>query len=87
MRRAHAFALGELDAEGREKLAELADLLRARRVVGAIDQRRMRGFQRLGRRDIGEDHELLDQFMRLQPLRPAHADELAVGVENQFALG
>ena len=86
MRRAHPFALGELDAEGGEKLAELADFLRARRVVGAVDQRRMRGLQRLGRRDIGEDHEFLDQFVRLQPLRPAYADELAVGVEDQLAL-
>ncbi len=83
----HALALGELDAEGGEEVAELADFLRARRVVGAVDQRRMRGLQRLGGGDIGEDHEFLDQPVRLQPLRPAHADELALGVEDQLALG
>ena len=55
--------------------------------MGAVDQRRLRGLQRLGGGDIGEDHELLDQLVRLQPLRPAHADQPALGVEDQLALG
>ena len=83
----HALALGELDAEGGEEIAEFADLLRARRVMGAVDQRRLRRLQRLGGGDVGEDHEFLDQPVRLEPLRPAHADELALGVEDELALG
>ena len=47
----------------------------------------MRGFERLGRGDIGEDHELLDQPVRLEPLRPAHPDEPPFRVEEELALG
>ena len=87
MFRAHALALDELDAEGREKLAERADLLRARRVMGAVDQRRMRGFQRLGGGDVGQNHEFLDQPMRIEAFGPSDADQLALGIEDQLALG
>ena len=55
--------------------------------MGAIDQRRLPGFQRLGRRDIGEDHEFFDQPMRVEPLGPAHALQSPLLVENQLALG
>ena len=54
--------------------------------MGAIEQRRMRGLQRFGGGDIGEDHEFLDQPMRLQPLGPAHANEASLVVENELAL-
>ena len=47
----------------------------------------MRGFERLGGGDIGEDHELLDQPMRVEPLRPAHVLEAPFGIENKLALG
>ena len=43
--------------------------------------------QRLGGGDIGEDHELLDQPMRVEPLRPANAGETPLLVENELALG
>ena len=46
----------------------------------------MRGLQRFGGRDIGEDHEFLDQPMRLQPLGPTHALEASLVVENELAL-
>ena len=84
---AHALALDELDAEGREKLAERADLLRARGVMGAVDQRRMRGLQGLGGGDIGQDHEFLDQPMRIEPFGPSDAYQLTLGIEDQLALG
>ena len=47
----------------------------------------MRRLQRLGGRDIGEDHELLDQPVGVEPLRPSHPGEPAVRVEDQLALG
>ena len=50
MRRAHALALRELDADGAEKLDQIVKLLGARRVMGAIEQWRMRGFERSRRR-------------------------------------
>ena len=87
MRRAHALALGQLDADGAQELDQVVELLDARRVMGAIDQRRMRGFERLGGGDIGEDHELLDQPVRFEPLRPAHVLEASLGVEDELALG
>src|SRR5664279_175056 len=55
--------------------------------MGAIDQRRMRGFQRFRRRDIGEYHEFLDEPVRVEPFGPAHALQLAVGIEDELALG
>ncbi len=55
--------------------------------MGAIDQWRLRRLQRLGGGDIGEDHEFLDQLVRLQPFGPAHADQSALAIEDQFALG
>ena len=47
----------------------------------------MRVFERLGGGDIGEDHELLDQPMRVEPLGPAHVLEPSLGIENKLALG
>ena len=47
-------------------------------VVHAVDQRHARPFQRLGRRDVGEDHELLDQPVGVEPLRRDDAVDRAV---------
>ena len=47
----------------------------------------MRGLQRLGGGDVGEDHELLDQPMRVESLRPADAGELSLGIDHQLAFG
>ena len=87
MRRADALALGQFDADRAQELDQVVELLHARRVMGAIEQRRMRGFERLGGGDIGEDHEFLDQPMRIEPLRPAHVLEPPFAVENELALG
>ena len=58
----------------------------ARLVVHAIDQRHARALQRLGRRDIGEDHEFLDQPVRVEARRDDHAVDRAVGFEHDLAL-
>src|SRR5262245_60622960 len=47
----------------------------------------MRGFESLGGGNIGENHELFDQPMRLEPLRPPPLLEPPLGVENELALG
>ena len=83
---ADAVAPGELDADGAQELDEIVELLHARRIMSAIEQRRMRGLQSFGGGDIGEDHEFLDQPMRLQPLGPPDADEASLLVENELAL-
>ncbi len=84
---AHPLALRKLDADGAQKLDQILELLRARRVMGAIEEGRMRGFEALGGGDIGEDHEFLDQPMRLEPLGPADVLEAPFGIENELALG
>ena len=79
-------AFGERNVERGEELAQRVDLFHARLVVHAIDQRHARLFQRLGGGDIGEDHEFLDQPVRLQPLRRDHAVDGAVALEQDLAL-
>ena len=80
-------ALGERDVERGEEFAQRFDLLRRGLVVHAIDQRHARALQRLGRRHVGEDHELLDQPVRVEPLRHDDAVDRAVGLEQDLALG
>ena len=54
----------------------------------AVDRRRARlASERLGGGDVGLDHELLDQAMRLEPLRAHHALDPALRVEHDLALG
>src|SRR5207302_3649568 len=40
-----------------------------------------------GRGDVGQDHELFDQFVRVEPLRHDHAVHGAVGLEQDLAFG
>src|SRR6185437_4864723 len=80
-------AFRQLDADGAQELDQTVELLGARRIMGAIEQRRMRGLKRLRGSDIGEDHELLDQPMRLESLGPAHVLQPSLGIENKLALG
>ena len=79
--------LGHLDADRGEHFGERAHLLQGRLVVDAVDQRRTRLLQGLGRRDVGLDHELLDQPVRLQPLRHDHPVHAPFRVEEHLALG
>ena len=45
------------------------------------------GFQRLGRRDIRRDHELLDDPVGREPLARSHCNGVPAGVEHHPALG
>ena len=73
-------AFGEGDIERREEFAQRVDLLDRRLVVHAIDQRHARLLEGLGGGHVGEDHEFLDQPVRLQPLRRDHAVDGAVAL-------
>ena len=80
-------ALGQRNVERRQKLPQRIDLFRRRLVVHAIDQRDARALAGFGGGHVGEDHELLDQPVRFQPLRDDHAIDRAVGFEHDLALG
>ena len=51
-----------------QEFLEVVNLLLARLVVHPIDKRQRLLFKHFGRGDVGEDHELLDQAMRVEPL-------------------
>ena len=80
-------ALGKRNVDRGEELAQGLDLLEARLVVHPIDQRHVRALERLGRRHVGEDHELLDQPVGIEPRRRDHPIDGAVGPEHDLALG
>jgi len=84
--RPHRLTLGELDVERRHELAQRLDLFRRWLVVHAIDQRHAGALQRLGRRDVGENHEFLDQPVRVEAWRSDDAVDRAVGLQNDLAL-
>ncbi len=63
------------------------NLLLARLVVYPIDKRQRLLFKHFGRGDVGEDHELLDQAMRVEPLGHDHAIDRSVGFEQNLAFG
>lgn len=52
-----------------------------------VDQRQRLLLEHLGCRDIGEDHELLDQLVRVEPVGHDDAVDRAVGLEQDLALG
>ena len=61
----------QLAVEGGKIVLERDQLLAARRLVQAVDDRRDLAFERLGRGDVGGDHEVLDHAMRVEPLAQA----------------
>ena len=52
----------------------------------AVDQHLSFGFERLGSRDIGEDHALFDEAMRIEPRRHGDTVDGAVAFQQQFSL-
>ena len=79
--------LGQRDVEALQELAQRVHALGIGLVVHAIDQRHARALQRLRGRHIGEDHEFLDQPVRVEALRRHHAIDGIVGGENDLAFG
>ena len=85
--RAQRAAARERNFERVQELAQRFHAFARGFVMHAIDQRRAGALQRFRRRDIGEDHEFLDQPVRVEPLRNDHAIQRAVGLEQDFSLG
>ena len=57
-----------------------------RLVVYTVNQRQRFFLQRLGGCDVGEDHALFDQPVRVEPLCRCNAVHRAVGLEQDFSL-
>ena len=55
--------------------------------MDAVDQRLSLGLQRLGGRDIGLDHELLDQLVGVEALGHDDPVDRAVRLQQDLALG
>ena len=83
----HQPGLGHVDAERRQEFGEGLDLLFARRVVDAVEQRRFHRLQRFGGGDIGLDHEFFDQPVRVEPFGRDDARHAPEIVEDDLALG
>jgi len=68
-----------------EVIAQGNQLLAARRLVDAVDHRRGLGLERLGRRDIGGDHEILNHAVRIEPFADGDFGNPALFVEHHAA--
>ena len=86
-RRPDHLAEREFDIECREIIFQRDQLLAARRLVDAVHDRRLFALQRLGRRDVGGDHKILDQAMRVEALARRHGEDAALLVEHDAAFG
>jgi hypothetical protein len=86
-RRLDHLAERELDPEGGEIILERDQLLAARRLVDAVHDRRLLRLERLGRGDVGGDHIILDQPVRVEPLARRDRHDAALLVEHHAALG
>ena len=80
-RRAQRAAFRERQIEGFQEFLEIVNLLERRFIVHPIDKRQRLLFKHFGRGDIGQDHELFDQFVRIEPLGHDHAIHRAVGFQ------
>ena len=78
--RAQGTTLRKRQIERFQEFLEVVNLLLGRLVVHPIDKRQRLLFKHFGRGDVGEDHELLDQAMRVEPLGHDDAIDRAVGL-------
>ena len=83
----HHLAERELDPERLQIILERDQLLAARRLVDAVHDRRLLRLQRLGRGDIGGDHIILDQLVRVEPLARRDREDPPLLVEHHPPLG
>ena len=78
--------LRQRDVEALQELAQCVHPLGIGLVVNAVDQRHARTFQRFRRCHVGEDHEFLDQPVRVEAFRRHHPIDGVVGGEDDLAL-
>ena len=77
----------ELDSEGLEIILERDQLLAARRLVDAVHDRRLLRFERARGGDVGGDHVILDQPVRVEPVARGDRHDPPLLVEHHPALG
>ena len=77
----------ELDPEGLEIILERDQLLAARRLVDAVHDRRLLRFERARGGDVGGDHVILDQPVRVEPVARRDRHDPPLLVEHHPALG
>ncbi|MPL88767.1 hypothetical protein SDC9_34794 [bioreactor metagenome] len=87
MRGLQHLALGQRKARGLRHLAQGLDLVRARLLVHAVEQRPAQPFELLGRRDVRKHHEFLDQPVRVEPFLEPHRGDLAILADHDLPLG
>ena len=75
----------ELNSKGLEIVLERDKLLAARRFVDAVHDRGFLRLQRLGRRNVGGDHVILDQPHRIEPLARGDRENAPLLVEHHAA--
>ena len=80
-------ALVPRQTQGGQEVGQVEDLLLAGRLVHAVDQRRLLPLQRLGGADVGLDHHLLDQPVRLQAGARLDGGDVALGRHADAPLG
>ena len=69
-----------------QEVAQRCELLLRRRRVHAVHAGLVQPFQFLRRGDVGQDHELLDQPVAVEPRPRCDAGHLAVPVQHHLAL-
>ena len=77
----------EFEVVGFEIVLERDQFLAARRFVDPVHHGRLARFERLGRGDVGGDHVILDQLVRVQALARGDRHDPPLFVEHHLALG
>src|SRR4051812_36914009 len=77
----------QLDSDRRQHLSESPQLFQGRLVVDPVEQGRAAILERLRGGDVGENHELLDQAMRVEPFGYDDPIDCAVLREQDLAFG
>ena len=70
-----------------EIVLQRLELLAARRLVDAVHDRRLLRLERARRSDVGGDHEILDQPVRIEPLARRDGFDPSLLVEHDLPLG
>ena len=76
-RRPQHLPLRQREAGGLGRLAQRFDLVRARLLMDAVEERRPQAFQLLRGGNVGEDHAFLDQPVRVEPVLERDGRDLA----------
>src|ERR1019366_6745489 len=78
-------ALAKFDADGGQKFREIVDFFERWLVMHAIDEILVFRFKRFGGRHIRENHEFLDEAVRIEPWRRFDGFYRALLVEDDLA--